>query len=52
MLSHSQNKKIINKVMNRNRPFIDKVVEKLHLPPPPIGKTVGHGFNNTFFSQR
>ena len=30
----------------RERPFIEKVNKKMHLPPPPFGKTIGHGLNN------
>lgn len=31
----------------RNRPFIEKVSSsnKHHLPPPPLGKSTGHGIN-------
>jgi hypothetical protein len=33
-------------LMNRNRPFIEKIStsNKNHLPAPPVGKTVGHGY--------
>lgn len=38
-------KKQVSFANPRNRPFIEKVStqNKNHLPPPPIGKSVGHG---------
>lgn len=42
MYDSSNKKQLVN---SRSRPYIEKVKSqnKNHLPPPPIGKTVGHG---------
>ncbi|CDW75875.1 UNKNOWN [Stylonychia lemnae] len=40
------NSQLLLTVRRKERNFIDSVKEKNHLPPPPLGKSLGHGISN------
>ena len=40
------NSQILLTVRRKERNFIESVKEKNHLPPPPLGKSLGHGISN------